>query len=131
MPLYFVWGWGRRFRKGLMRKEKVTISRFFFSGPKDLSYVEKNTTWPAFCCVFRFQQRDGTNWKVCVTCLILIHDNSNIQHSQNDYISIIRKDWSFIGKLNKVQRNILCLSLIHIWRCRRSTLCRSRWSPYH
>ena len=23
------------------------------------------------------------------------------------------------------------LSLIHIWRCRRSTLCRSRWSPYH
>ena len=25
----------------------------------------------------------------------------------------------------------LGLSLIHIWRCRRSTLCRSRWSPYH
>ena len=25
----------------------------------------------------------------------------------------------------------LVLSLIHIWRCRRSTLCRSRWSPYH
>ena len=26
---------------------------------------------------------------------------------------------------------LLPLSLIHIWRCRRSTLCRSRWSPYH
>ena len=26
---------------------------------------------------------------------------------------------------------LLHLSLIHIWRCRRSTLCRSRWSPYH
>ena len=26
---------------------------------------------------------------------------------------------------------LLALSLIHIWRCRRSTLCRSRWSPYH
>ena len=26
---------------------------------------------------------------------------------------------------------MLGLSLIHIWRCRRSTLCRSRWSPYH
>ena len=25
----------------------------------------------------------------------------------------------------------ITLSLIHIWRCRRSTLCRSRWSPYH
>ena len=26
---------------------------------------------------------------------------------------------------------LLDLSLIHIWRCRRSTLCRSRWSPDH
>ena len=25
----------------------------------------------------------------------------------------------------------LALSLIHIWRCRRYSLCRSRWSPYH
>ena len=25
----------------------------------------------------------------------------------------------------------LHLSLIHIWRCRRSYACRSRWSPYH
>ena len=23
------------------------------------------------------------------------------------------------------------LSLIHIWRCRRNSLCRSWWSPYH
>ena len=26
---------------------------------------------------------------------------------------------------------VVNLSLIHICRCRRSTLCRSRWSPYH
>ena len=32
--------------------------------------------------------------------------------------------WFFLAVL-------LWLSLIHIWRCRRSTLCRSRWSPYH
>ena len=25
----------------------------------------------------------------------------------------------------------LGLSLIHIWRCRRPRVCRSRWSPYH
>ena len=25
----------------------------------------------------------------------------------------------------------ILLSLIHIWRCRRDVLCRSRWSPYH
>ena len=29
------------------------------------------------------------------------------------------------------RRTVCSLSLIHIWRCRRSTLCRSRWSPYH
>ena len=28
-------------------------------------------------------------------------------------------------------QDLYTLSLIHIWRCRRSTLCRSRWSPYH
>ena len=28
-------------------------------------------------------------------------------------------------------RDALLLSLIHIWRCRRSYACRSRWSPYH
>ena len=27
--------------------------------------------------------------------------------------------------------HIILLSLIHIWRCRRSYACRSRWSPYH
>ena len=32
-----------------------------------------------------------------------------------------------MGGRSRCQR----LSLIHIWRCRRSTLCRSRWSPYH
>ena len=26
---------------------------------------------------------------------------------------------------------VILLSLIHIWRCRRYSLCRSRWSPYH
>ena len=38
----------------------------------------------------------------------------------------------FLTKLQHSE-NTICklLSLIHIWRCRRSTLCRSRWSPYH
>ena len=33
--------------------------------------------------------------------------------------------------LHPVHYTMHTLSLIHIWRCRRSTLCRSRWSPYH
>ena len=32
---------------------------------------------------------------------------------------------------SEVQETCLRLSLIHIWRCRRSYACRSRWSPYH
>ena len=42
-------------------------------------------------------------------------------------------DTIFCILLNWKVFSILCiyLSLIHIWRCRRSTLCRSRWSPYH
>ena len=35
------------------------------------------------------------------------------------------------GYLKGPQDMIQYLSLIHIRRCRRSTLCRSRWSPYH
>ena len=27
--------------------------------------------------------------------------------------------------------SVSLLSLIHIWRCRRYAVCRSRWSPYH
>ena len=30
-----------------------------------------------------------------------------------------------------INESVLCLSLIHIWRCRRIERCRSRWSPYH
>ena len=36
----------------------------------------------------------------------------------------------FSTKWAKRTSNIV-LSLIHIWRCRRYSLCRSRWSPYH
>ena len=35
------------------------------------------------------------------------------------------------SKNNNNNRSIFSLSLIHIWRCRRDVLCRSRWSPYH
>ena len=43
------------------------------------------------------------------------------------YVKELNKD-HFLYEHN---RTIMSLSLIHIWRCRRSTLCRSRWSPYH
>ena len=51
--------------------------------------------------------------------------------------------WSFwLQKRSKLEKfrtfhalildqSVSQLSLIHIWRCRRSYACRSRWSPYH
>ena len=39
--------------------------------------------------------------------------------------------YSWLSLLRGLGMIIILLSLIHIWRCRRSTLCRSRWSPYH
>ena len=50
-------------------------------------------------------------------CLILFR-------SRVDYYQI----WS---ARQDIKVNYDKLSLIHIWRCRRYSLCRSRWSPYH
>ena len=36
-----------------------------------------------------------------------------------------------IFNTKKWNKKGLTLSLIHIWRCRRYSLCRSRWSPEH
>ena len=44
---------------------------------------------------------------------------------QDDRVAINR------ATMTKFGFKVAELSLIHIWRCRRSTLCRSRWSTYH
>ena len=57
-------------------------------------------------------------------------------------LNILQQQPQICSDLNKIlhTKDDICykhyyivsyLSLIHIWRCRRSTLCRSRWSPYH
>ena len=52
---------------------------------------------------------------------------------KNKKLQKLREFISFVLRqmFDVVTTTILTLSLIHIWRCRRSTLCRSRWSPYH
>ena len=55
---------------------------------------------------------------------LLLTDNASHGSSHNDAgISG--------GRGEESSRAMLALSLIHIWRCRRSYACRSRWSPYH
>ena len=53
--------------------------------------------------------------------------NCGVSLSNNAIVP--RARWAFQVSQGSVET--LYLSLIHIWRCRRSTLCRSRWSPYH
>ena len=38
---------------------------------------------------------------------------------------------NLVYKVRVITCTLMSLSLIHIWRCRRYSLCRSRWSPYH
>ena len=45
------------------------------------------------------------------------------------WVVLWQNEWSPKNIRSKLSPS--SLSLIHIWRCRRSTLCRSRWSPYH
>ena len=45
-------------------------------------------------------------------------------------INLIKNKY-FLVIIENIFFTILYLSLIHIWRCRRYSLCRSRWSPYH
>ena len=40
-------------------------------------------------------------------------------------------DKGYLKQIVVDKQSFYDLSLIHICRCRRSTLCRSRWSPYH
>ena len=45
-----------------------------------------------------------------------------------------KNGWPYIlmeDSLSFVKEQTQGLSLIHIWRCRRYAVCRSRWSPYH
>ena len=42
-----------------------------------------------------------------------------------------RVRWFWSQHVSHHSGEIMNLSLIHIWRCRRRLRCRSRWSPYH
>ena len=59
-----------------------------------------------------FNRRSRHEWRTAPLCQI----SSKLLEPRSRYVSF---------------NIMLVLSLIHIWRCRRSTLCRSRWSPYH
>ena len=73
---------------------------------------------------------------VCCECLSSWGPRASSYLRGTDALSwpllILRSQWVHAWpKITQLEQPSQMLSLIHIWRCRRSTLCRSRWSPYH
>ena len=69
-----------------------------------------------------------------IVAVALYSCNINLCFMVWQYVNQIQNFATFGVKLYSEFGAVLVvwiLSLIHIWRCRRSTLCRSRWSPYH
>ena len=64
-------------------------------------------------------------FQVSILVSDLLKDVSSLKNSTENIATV---SWSLTCT---IFYRLLILSLIHIWRCRRSTLCRSRWSPYH
>ena len=88
-----------------------TISAIFSKKKIRIQYVDRN------CCSIFFGARHQSGYQVKLLRLRYLKDTWI-----NSFLWI---------KLYWLPHTIVSLSLIHIWRCRRSTLCRSRWSPYH
>ena len=60
---------------------------------------------------------------------------TSINGPQNQ-ISLLKQDFpswkqDLLTYATILKGTLQILSLIHVWRCRRSYACRSRWSPYH
>ena len=97
------------------------IIRFPIFSPMSYYFFLWRFSWP-FSIFFSM----GTS--VCQSKEIKMAKNCNDVCVRSDSTNIIT---------NRIEENVMNirtnirLSLIHIWRCRRSTLCRSRWSPYH
>ena len=58
-----------------------------------------------------------------------LFDNGTLPQSDDCYRAKDVEEMS--GHFLMFNKMLHTLSLIHIWRCRRASQCRSRWSPYH
>ena len=86
-------------------------------------YSTSRPTWKniwIYFSLFFFKQKTAYEIASClVGSEMCIRDRS-----RHLYVSLDHKTFYFTHIISN-------LSLIHIWRCRRYSLCRSRWSPYH
>eukprot|EP00826_Nyctotherus_ovalis_P026036 TRINITY_DN2029_c0_g1_i15.p2 TRINITY_DN2029_c0_g1~~TRINITY_DN2029_c0_g1_i15.p2 ORF type:complete len:146 (+),score=20.07 TRINITY_DN2029_c0_g1_i15:147-584(+) len=59
--------------------------------------------------------------------------NPNFKYDESHFAKPLAIDYKIISRCNGFVHieMLFDLSLIHICRCRRYAVCRSRWSPYH
>ena len=69
------------------------------------------------------KQRSDYNQRVCVCVCLCVWEGC--------CVCVCLRACFYYVTTRYVLTFILQLSLIHIWRCRRYAVCRSRWSPYH
>ena len=88
--------------------------RWQYGSVTTIGFIAMQITTSCLRCVLSFGQRTFLEWVVAASPL----------HYENMVIFLCADtgDSSII---------LYIQSLIHIWRCRRSYACRSRWSPYH
>ena len=89
------------------------------------------------CIVPSFFRISGTvmSWNFSNTSLWISPAWKSMLHESLRNFALARSPETarFSGRLEHPMYilSVLGLSLIHIWRCRRYAVCRSRWSPYH
>ena len=119
----------------------IVVKEILWNLLQVLSFLSQMKSWLAGCA-FAF-------WQMLLNCIFLcVRRNRIFRHILEqcpwrvagvtnfcrvcglggDTIGVLICKWTLWMKGHWA---LLLLSLIHIWRCRRSTLCRSRWSPYH
>ena len=122
---------GRRTSKLLV--EIKIRDRYVYIPASLVNFFFLNNIFPRFHQVFRLSINDV----VFISCRdrIAVYRYQRLVFSISHRVLscwVTRKIRCFENSKNVVaSRSATPLSLIHIWRCRRSTLCRSRWSPYH
>ena len=95
-----------------------------FTGKKQIpdkhfhhSVLNAHTTEPTLLHCLKLMSKIVSSYNV----LLYSYFVSRIPRDLSNFLKEACARWNYVNSL----------SLIHIWRCRRSTLCRSRWSPYH
>ena len=121
-------------------------SLYFRFGSTKVFVWSKFSVWPRFSVwsrqSFRFGEdlcwKKNSNSKILTVTVRILTVGNIITVTVR--ILTVKCQWTFgpkfgilwVEKASVFFTKILSeLSLIHIWRCRRTTLCRSRWSPYH